>query len=128
VSGARVQAPPALPAVLGHPATLGSALSNLVGNALKFVAPGQAPEVRIASERRSDLVVLCVEDNGIGVPREEQERIFLPFTRLHGQETYPGTGIGLAVVRRSVERMGGSVHLHSIDGAGSRFELHLKAA
>jgi signal transduction histidine kinase len=113
---------------MGHYDTLGSALMNLVANALKFVEPGHAPQVRIAAERQGERVVLRVQDNGIGVPVEEQERIFLPFTRLHGQETYPGTGIGLAVVRRSVERMGGSVHLHSRAGAGSRFELHLKAA
>jgi light-regulated signal transduction histidine kinase (bacteriophytochrome) len=125
---ARVQTDTPLPAVLAHRGTLLQVVENIMANALKFVRPGEAPELRIRAERRQQDVVLAFEDRGIGIAAPDQERVFDAFERLHGQESYPGTGIGLAIVRRGIERMGGRVAMQSAPGAGSRFELHLKAA
>jgi len=114
-----------IPVVTGHRAVLIQAVGNLLANALKFVPAGTAPRVRVAAELRDGRVRLWVEDNGIGIAPEHQERIFRVFERLHGSEAYPGTGIGLAVVRRGVERMGGRVGVESVVGQGSRFWIEL---
>lgn len=124
-SGARINIKKPLPAVSAHPATLAQVVTNLVANAIKFVAPSQRPEVEIRAERRGDSVRLWVQDNGIGIEVEHQERIFRVFERLHGVETYPGTGIGLAIVRKGVERMGGSTGVESAPAQGSRFWIDL---
>jgi signal transduction histidine kinase len=116
-----------LPDVLAHPTTLSQAIQNLVSNALKFVAAGQAPHVVVRAEPVDEWVRLWVEDNGIGIDLSHQERVFQPFQRLHGVEAYPGTGIGLAIVRRSIERMGGRCGVISKPGVGSRFWIELKA-
>jgi len=128
VREASVTVQPHLPAVLAHRATLVQVLTNLLTNALKFVAPDAAPVVTIGAEPAGATVRLHVADNGIGIAAEHHDRIFRVFERLHGSETYPGTGIGLAIVRRGVERMGGRVTLESAAGAGSRFTLELPAA
>jgi signal transduction histidine kinase len=117
-----------LPAVLGHPATLSQVLTNLLGNGLKFVPPGRTPELRLHAERRNGLVRVWVEDNGIGIAPEHQARIFRVFERLHSTDDYPGTGIGLAIVRKAVERMGGQVGVESRLGHGSRFWVELQPA
>lgn len=114
-----------LPEVLGHRSTLVQVIANLLSNAIKFVAPGVIPHVRIWAEPYAHRVRLWVEDNGIGIPAEHVERIFHVFERLHGIETYPGTGIGLAIVRKGMERMGGSTGVVSEDGKGSRFWIDL---
>ena len=105
--------------------------SNLLGNAIKFVAPGKRPQVRVWAEaggnpRASSLpsVRLWFADNGIGIPKDAQERIFKMFQRL--DKSYDGTGVGLTVVRKAVEKMGGRVGLESELGQGSRFWLELK--
>ncbi len=118
-----------LPAVLAHRATLAQVLANLLSNAFKFVLPGDAPYVAVEATRQGDMVILSVTDRGIGIAAEHHERIFDVFERLHGQEQYPGTGIGLAIVRKGVERMGGQITVHSPFGrGGSRFEIRLPAA
>ena len=114
-----------LPDVLGQRPTLVQVITNLLSNAIKFVAPGVTPQVRIWAESYGNRVRLWVEDNGIGIPAEHEERIFRVFERLHGIETYPGTGIGLAIVRKGMERMGGSAGVVSQDGKGSRFWVEL---
>jgi len=116
-----------LPDVMAHPPTLAQAIGNLLSNAIKFVPPGQTPCVGIRTEERDGQVRLWVEDNGIGIDPAHQDRVFQPFQRLHGVETYPGTGIGLAIVRRSVERIGGRCGVVSRTGEGSRFWIELKA-
>lgn len=117
-----------LPKVLAHPTTLNQILQNLVGNALKFIPVGQDPKVKIWSEINDGLATVWVEDNGIGIPLENQDRIFKVFERLHGADEYPGTGLGLAIVRKGVERMNGSVGVESTAGAGSRFWIKLPLA
>jgi signal transduction histidine kinase len=113
--------------VMAHAATLRQVLVNLIGNALKFVASGP-PQVRIrAEERPGGVVRVWVEDNGIGIPAEFQERIFQVFQRLHTTE-YAGTGIGLAIVKKGVERLGGRVGLESAPRTGSKFWLELTQA
>lgn len=117
-----------LPAVMGHETTLIQALINLLSNACKFTAAGAAPRVRIKAEAHGKLVRLWVEDNGIGIAPAHQERIFGVFQRLNKAEDYPGTGIGLAVVRRALERMHGRSGVVSAPGKGSRFWIELEKA
>ncbi len=114
-----------LPRVRAHGLLLAQALTILLSNAVKFVAPGVAPRVAVRAERRSAMVRLWVEDNGIGIPVEQQHLLFAVFQRLNTGPAYPGTGIGLAIVRRAVERMGGEIGLESEPGRGSRFFIDL---
>ena len=160
-----------LPRMLGNEAALTQCFSNLLGNAIKFVAPGTRPQVRVWAERVENSkaeqrdeslpagidqlpvanhqspvthhasritqqaslsssplpsVRLWFADNGVGIPKEAQERIFKMFQRL--DKSYDGTGVGLTVVRKAVEKMGGRVGLESEPGRGSRFWVELKAA
>ena len=126
--GATVEVERPLPAVKGHRPMLRQVFFNLLGNALKFVAPGTPPSVRVRCERRGALARLIVEDNGIGVAPEHRERIFRAFERLHGDEQYRGTGIGLAIVRRAMERLGGAAGMEPREGGGSRFWIEVPAA
>ena len=101
-------------------------LSNLIANALKFVPPETRAHVRVSANAVNGRVRVCVADNGIGIDPRDHERIFGVFERLHGYETYPGTGIGLAIVRRAIERMGGTLGVISELGQGSRFWFELE--
>ncbi len=122
---AQVNVEEPLPLVMGNRLILTQVLTNLLTNAIKFVAEAVQPQVQIWAEERGQSVRLWVRDNGIGIAPEQQQRIFNVFTRLHGSETYPGTGIGLAIVRKGVERMNGQVGVESQPGQGSRFWLEL---
>jgi PAS domain S-box-containing protein len=124
-SGAQIMVAPSLPEVMGHAPTLAQIISNLLGNAIKFVHAGTRPSVSVWTEEHGERVRLWVEDNGIGISPEHQERIFRVFERLHGVETYPGTGIGLAIVHKGAERMGGEAGVESTSGKGSRFWVEL---
>lgn len=115
-----------LPTALAHRATLVQILLNLLTNAIKFVAPGVKLDLRIWAETEADFVVLYMQDNGIGIAPENQEKIFGVFERLHSVETYPGTGIGLALVRKGSERMGAEIQVESKLGQGSRFAIKLQ--
>jgi len=119
-----IQSP--LPEVIGHRPTLVQVIANLLINAMKFVDNGVQPQIKVWAEMRGECVRVWVEDNGIGISPEHQKRIFRVFERLHGMETYPGTGIGLAIVRKGIDRMGGSVGVESLLGQGSRFWIELK--
>jgi len=100
-------------------------VTNLLTNAVKFVGPGVRPHVRVWAEERDEWGRLWVEDNGIGIAQEHQDRIFRVFERLHGSEMYPGTGIGLAIVAKGTERMGGRAGVESTPGKGSKFWIEL---
>lgn len=111
--------------VLGNYPILVQVVVNLIGNAVKFVEPGKIPEITIHDEQRDGFVRLWIEDNGIGIAEEHQDRIFRIFERLHGRDNYAGTGIGLAIVEKSISRMSGRVGLESEVGKGSRFWFEL---
>lgn len=103
-------------------------LVNLITNAAKFQKNSSAAQIVVRADQRHDRVRIWVEDNGIGIAPEHQGRIFKVFERLHGQETYPGTGVGLAIVKAGVERMGGTYGVESALGHGSKFWIELRAA
>ncbi len=122
----RVEGP--LPMVLGHREALVQALANLLDNAFKFVVPGRKPEVRVYAEEEEGWVRLHVADNGPGIPEAERERVFQPLVRLGGVGAHPGMGLGLALVRRALEKMGGRVRVEGAPGQGSDFVVELRAA
>lgn len=118
-SGAVVSVGP-LPVVMADPTQLGQLVQNLVSNALKFRGD-QAPAIQIGAERTGGMWVFSIRDNGIGIAPEYQERIFGIFQRLHTRREYPGTGIGLAICQKIVERHGGRIWVESAVGQGSIF-------
>lgn len=109
-----------LPDVWGDECELVQVFYNLFANAVKFRGEGVA-EIRISAESRDDRWTFQIRDNGIGIPEEFQERIFLIFQRLHRQEEYPGTGIGLSICKKIVQEHGGEIWVESKEGAGSAF-------
>jgi light-regulated signal transduction histidine kinase (bacteriophytochrome) len=109
-----------LPIVTADRTQLGQVFQNLIGNAIKFRGPDR-PEIHIGAERQNGKWIFAVRDNGIGIDPQYADRIFIIFQRLHTQEEYPGTGIGLAVCKRIVERHGGRIWVDSEPGQGSTF-------
>jgi PAS domain S-box-containing protein len=124
----RIEIQRPLARVLGNEAFLTQCISNLLGNAVKFVKPGEPPAVKVRTEARDAVTRIWVEDCGIGIDPQYQSRIFGIFERLHPARQYDGTGIGLAIVRKAVERMDGRVGFESTPGSGARFWLELPAA
>jgi PAS domain S-box-containing protein len=124
-AGARIEAASQLPAVLGNEAVLVQVFENLIGNAIKFVAPGVTPHVRIDAHVNADAAWVRIADNGIGIPEDKRERVFDVFERLHGEDQYQGTGIGLAIVKKGVERLGGTIRVEPAP-AGTVFRLCLQ--
>ncbi len=114
--------------VLAHRLALTQVLENLFTNAMKFVAPGTRPRVHLRTEALGDRLRIRVEDQGIGIPEDWRDRIFEGFRRLNPSSAYPGSGVGLSIVRRAVEKMGGSVGVESELGKGSTFFVELPAA
>ncbi len=117
-----------LGAVRAHSATLRQVFYNLISNGLKFVPPERKPCIDIRAERRADCVRIWVEDRGIGIPHQFHQKIFGLFQRLHSHDAYPGTGIGLALVRKAIDRMGGRIGVESEVGKGTRFWFELPPA
>ncbi|WP_017301355.1 PAS domain-containing sensor histidine kinase [Nodosilinea nodulosa] len=127
---AQITLAPDLPLVYAQRSILSQVLNNLICNGLKFVAPGVQPQIQIWAEAREAddgrWVKLWIADNGIGIAERHRQRIFRPFERLHGLDAYPGTGIGLSIVERGIERMGGRVGVEPGEPQGSRFWVELK--
>lgn len=122
--GAVVTAGP-LPVIIGDPMQLARLLRNLLSNALKFVLDGRVPEVHISADRGAEVWIVTVADNGIGVEDVSRERVFAMFERLHPRERFRGTGIGLSVCKRIIERRGGRIWVEDNPGGGSRFRFSL---
>jgi PAS domain S-box-containing protein len=122
-SGGQVTHDP-LPTVRGDETQLLQALQNLVGNALKFHGP-EAPRVHVSAQEIGSEWRFSVRDNGIGIDPQQSERIFLLFQRLHTRDEYPGTGMGLAITKKIVERHGGRIWVDSAPGRGSTFYFSL---
>ena len=115
--------------VMANPSSLNLILINLFSNALKFVPHGRAPIVRAWTETTGDgFIRLSVQDNGIGIAPKNIPKLFAIFQRLHTREEYSGTGMGLAIVKRAVERMHGRVGVESDEGKGSCFWVELNAS
>jgi len=114
-----------LPTVIGDQTLLSQVFTNLLENAFIYHKPDVPPQVSLTYYNEDQHVVVKVSDNGIGIPLEYQEKIFNMFQRLHSEEEYPGTGIGLATVRKSVELLGGGVWVESKEGEGSTFFVRL---
>ena len=116
-----------LPPVWADDASVQAVLSNLISNALKFHREGCAPRVVVSACREGDMVVLRVDDNGIGIEAEYREKVFGMFTRLHVREDYAGTGIGLSIVQQVAENADGRAWVEASDLGGSRFCVTLPA-
>jgi PAS domain S-box-containing protein len=127
-SQVEIQIEGALPKVMGTEASLLQCLSNLLTNAVKFVAPGTKPRVKIRAQAMAEDVRLWVEDNGIGISATDQARIFQMFARVEHPSAFEGTGLGLTIARKAVERMGGQLGVESQVGQGSQFWIQLKGA
>ncbi len=112
-----------LPTVTADPSQLGQVFQNLISNALKFTTPDEVPRIDISATRWSDSWRFSVRDNGIGIDPVYAERIFAPFKRLHGIGDYPGTGLGLSVCKRAVERRGGRIWVEAAPGGGAIFHF-----
>jgi PAS domain S-box-containing protein len=123
--GARVEIGP-LPSVNGDPVQLRQLFQNLIANALKYSRSDPKPFVRIHGEKNHDYCRILVEDNGIGFDEKYLDKIFQPFQRLHGRNEYSGTGMGLAICRRIVERHHGVITARSTPGKGSTFIITLR--
>lgn len=122
---AQIEVAARLPEVLAHRSTLSQVITNLISNAIKFVPADTEPRIKIWAESEASRIRVWIEDNGIGIAPEHQDRIFRVFERLHGIEAYPGTGVGLAIVCKGMSRMGGTSGVVSQFGAGSRFWIAL---
>ncbi len=113
-----------LPTVMADRVQLGQLFQNLIGNAIKFHGK-EPPQVHVSAERRPTEWLFLVRDNGVGLDPEYAERIFVIFQRLHNREEYPGTGIGLAICKKIVERHGGRIWVVSQTGQGATFHFTL---
>lgn len=122
----RIRAP--LGSVKAHPATVRQVFYNLISNGLKFVAADKNPQIDVWTDSQNGGLRIWVTDHGIGIASQYHQKIFGLFQRLHSHDAYPGTGIGLALVRKGLERMGGSIGLESEPGQGTRFWFELKRA
>jgi len=115
-----------MPTVIADASQISQLFQNLVNNAIKFRNPNVSPHINISAEEQSNQWVFKISDNGIGIEKEYFDRIFIIFQRLNNREEYPGTGIGLAICKKIVERHGGQIWLESEVGKGTTFFFSLK--
>ncbi len=118
---------PQLPVITGDRSLLTQLFQNLLSNAMKFQNGNDPPHIAITAEQQGPMWQVEVRDNGIGVEPEYADQIFAPFKRLHGIGDYEGSGVGLAICKRAVERHGGRIWLESKLGEGARFLFTLPA-
>jgi PAS domain S-box-containing protein len=116
-----------LPTVIGDPTQVLRLFQNLIGNAVKFRTPGRCCLIHVGARKRAGRWEFSVQDNGIGIDPSQYERIFIIFQRLHTREAYPGSGVGLSICKRIVERHGGRIWVESEPGRGSTFYFTLPA-
>lgn len=116
-----------LPTVMADADQLQRVFQNLISNAIKFRNPDVPPEIRISACPLNGMVQFSVADNGIGIEPQYFDRIFVIFQRLHGVDKYEGTGIGLAIIKRIIERHGGRIWVESEPGKGSTFFFTMPA-
>jgi len=116
-----------LPTVMGDEGQLVRLFQNLIGNAIKFRRE-EAPQVHISAQRRNNIITFTVKDNGLGIDPQHSQSIFEIFRRLHTTEEYPGTGMGLAICKKIVERHGGHISVQSQPGQGSTFYFSIDMA
>jgi light-regulated signal transduction histidine kinase (bacteriophytochrome) len=114
----------ALPRIIVEAVPFTLLFQNLLSNAIKYRRPDQLPTIHISAEKKKHIWVFSVADNGIGIAKEHFERIFAPFKRLHGAE-YSGSGMGLAICQKVVERYGGRIWVESRHGQGSQFKFSI---
>ena len=126
-SGAKIEIG-ALPEIRANRTQVSQLFQNMIGNAIKFRRDGEAPLIRISATPEEKFWHFLIEDNGIGIEKEYLERVFLIFQRLHERNKYPGTGIGLAIVKKVIEHHGGRIWIESTPGQGSKFNFTLPAA
>ncbi|MEM7511961.1 MAG: ATP-binding protein, partial [Bacteroidota bacterium] len=116
-----------LPLVFGNEAELYLLFQNLINNAIKFRRPDESPIVNISAEEGRMGYLIKIRDNGIGIPKEYQQKIFQLFNRLHTSSEFEGTGIGLSICKRIVEKLGGTIWVESDEGKGTTFFVRLPA-
>lgn len=114
-----------LPEVMGDPVQLTQLFQNLISNAIKFNR-GEGVKIHIKVTTENDFWLFAVKDNGIGINKEHFERIFIIFQRLHGRSEYSGSGIGLAICKKIIERHGGRIWVESEEGHGATFYFTLR--
>ena len=115
-----------LPMIYANPVRFTRLLENLIGNAIKYVAPGVQPRVHVSAQIAQDVWLFKVKDNGIGVSPEYRVQVFEPFKRLHTSSEYPGTGLGLSICKRIVEGFGGEMGIEENAEGGSTFTFTIK--
>ena len=115
-----------LPVIFADKTQMMQVFQNLIANAIKFQPKENIPEIKISGEKRPDEWLFSVKDNGIGIDKKYHEKVFVIFKQLHSKAMFHGTGIGLAVVKKIVERHGGSIWFESELGKGTTFYFTLK--
>jgi len=124
-SKAKIIVPDNRPAIYADRSLLGQILSNLISNGIKYHRKGVDPEIIISVDRNEEISTIKISDNGQGIPKEHHEKIFNIFQRLHSNEEYPGTGIGLSIVKKAVASLGGKINVESELNIGSTFSVVL---
>lgn len=115
----------ALPVIIGFKAPLRQVFQNIIGNAVKYQPAGQICQVAIICREKADYWEFSISDNGIGIAEEYHQQVFTLFKRLHDRQSYPGTGMGLAITKKIIENLGGAIWVSSSPGAGSTFFFEL---
>jgi len=114
-----------LPTIVANTSLLQQIFLNLINNAVMFVEKGKTPQIEVICQEEAESVVVGIKDNGIGIADDQLKRIFNVFQRLHSQEEYPGTGIGLSIVQKAVEILRGDVQVKSELGRGTTFLIRI---